>query len=112
MRRNVTVNEGDFVFCVGFDSIFLGRTWNNTGERLRDAGAQIAWSFTDYKEDDVKAVLPEEIWINQHWDFGDAVVEVPGYEIKICPTSGILGEVVMWMVHAEMHGMKESLKAQ
>ncbi|MEO6907762.1 MAG: hypothetical protein ABI210_07720, partial [Abditibacteriaceae bacterium] len=37
-------------------------------------------------------------YINPFWEVQDAAVDVPGYDIKILPTSGILQSVVYWQL--------------
>ena len=68
---------------------FVG-TWGNISVRLED-GLLVTRP----------AILTDEVYIDQHWAFGDAVVEVPGYDVKILPTSGVISEAVLWMVCAE-----------
>lgn len=93
----------DFVLGVGYDTLFHGAKWDDFAEHARAAGAHLAWSFIPYYPDEVKAIAPGEIYIDQHWAFGDADVVVPGYDIKIIPTSGVLAETVLLMVEAEMY---------
>jgi hypothetical protein len=102
LRKDASVGKGDFVLCIGFDQVFAGKEWGNFAENSRTAGAKLAWSFTDYKPEQLKARLPDEPYINQHWAKGDAVATVPNYDIKCLPTSGVIAEAVLWMVHAEM----------
>jgi hypothetical protein len=103
-RPDIRLSEGDFVLCIGFDMRFNGWKFGKWDEEARSAGATLAWSFADYKKEHVEAV-GDEIFISQHWDFGDAVVEVPGYDVRILPTSGVVSEAVLWMVNAEMLGL-------
>ena len=102
MRQDVKIGPSDFILCIGFDQIFQGERWEGFAERTRKAGAKIAWSITDYRPEEVKAIPSGEVFINQHWAKGDAVAEVPKYDIKCIPTSGVIAEAVLWMVHAEM----------
>ncbi len=106
-REDIQLEPGDFVFCVGYDCLFRGddepRRWGYFAERARKADATLAWSITSYKPEETAAILPGEIFVDQHWDFGDAVVPLPGYDIKILPTSGVVSEAVFWMVTAELH---------
>jgi hypothetical protein len=102
MQKDLALGKGDFVLCIGFDQMFAGKDWEDFAEKARAAGAQIAWSFTDYKKDQVQGVPPGEIYINQHWARGDAAAEIPNYDIRCLPTSGVIAEAVLWMVHAEM----------
>lgn len=53
--------------------------------------------------------------IRPYWPYGDAVVAVPGYDVKILPSSGIVQAAIYWavvgsMVHEldEMHRYPES----
>ena len=107
MKRGVTPGAHDFVLCIGHEQIYAGEAWENFAERARAAGATLAWSFTDYRPEQVKAVPVGEPYIDQHWAKGDAVAEIPGYDIRCLPTSGILSEAVLWMVHAEMFASPE-----
>lgn len=102
MRTDVTVGPGDFILCIGFDQIFDGGDWQDFAAQARKVGAKLAWSFTDYRTEQVKAVPAGEAYIDQHWAKGDAVAVVPNYDIKCIPTSGVIAEAVLWMVHAEM----------
>ena len=93
--------------CVGYGHPFDGLVVRHCATHSREAGATLIWSMTDYKPDLIAALPAEEIVINQHWAFGDAVVPLPGYDVKILPTSGVIAEAVVWMVHAEMLRMRE-----
>ena len=46
---------------------------------------------------------PGELLIDQHWLFGDAAVQFPGYDIKVLPPSGVIGEATIQMVTSELH---------
>jgi hypothetical protein len=35
------------------------------------------------------------------WPYGDALVEVPGYDIEVLPPSGVIQSAVYWMLVAE-----------
>ena len=104
-RPDIELKAGDLVFGLGFDTIFRGKEWSNFDDKARKAGATLVWSITDYKKEEIQAIPPGEMLIDQHWDFGDAVVEVPGYDIKILPTSGVIVEQIMWGLNAEVHGL-------
>ncbi len=102
MKKDATIGAHDFILCVGFDQVYAGKDWENFAERARAAGAKLAWSFTDYNPEQVKAVPADEPYVNQHWARGDAAAVVPNYDIRCLPTSGVISEAVLWMVHAEM----------
>jgi hypothetical protein len=73
---------GYFVF-IGYVGIYLD-LWRE----VRRSGSTAAW---------IVSTLPTEVhfaqWgdvvIDQHWRIGDCAVEVPGYDIRILPPSGI-----------------------
>lgn len=118
-RKDITLQAGDVVFCDGFDSVFQGKRWHEFAEQARAVGATLIWSITDYRsagvtqdlvnaaidpegsQADAYTIPPDEIFINQHWALGDAVVDVPGYDVKILPTSGVIGQSILWMLQAE-----------
>ena len=102
MRKMPAYKPGDFVLGIGYDAPFEGKDYQNWAPRARAAGARLAWSFTDYNREAVAGLPPDEIFINQRWELGDALVQFPGYDIKVLPPSGVLAQSVLWMVEAEM----------
>ncbi len=111
LRDDIKLQPGDFMLCLGFDQPFDNEWFGNLAPRLRRDGVKLAISVTDYKHEAIGAIPPEEPFINQHWGFGDAVVELPGYDVKILPTSGVIAETILWMVQAEMHARAASPRA-
>ncbi len=100
-KREITLTPGDFVFCVGYSVRFHNNEYKQWDDQARESGATLAWSFTDYEQEDIEAVKAAgEIWINQHWNYGDAVVEVPGLEFKLFPTSGLIAQAVLRLVES------------
>jgi hypothetical protein len=107
LKDDPGIAKGDFAFCVGYDRIFEGWYFRDATTRMRAAGANLAWSMTDYnntKDANIgPASLPKgEIVVGQHWALGDAVATVPGYDIKILPPSGVIGEAIFRMTEAEL----------
>ena len=103
LKDEIELHGGDFMFCLGFDQPFDGDWFKELAPRLRRDGVRLAISVTDYKHEAISAIPSGEPFINQHWGFGDAVVELPGYDVKILPTSAVIAETILWMVQAEMH---------
>ncbi len=101
-QKGIVFQQGDFVLMVGYDWLCQGPTWGDFAAKARAAGVGVAWSFTDYRKDEVASVAPGEIWINQHWAMGDAEVAVPGYDVRILPASGVIAEAILGMVESEM----------
>lgn len=105
-RSALPVDRGDLVFCVGYSRIYAGSDFADFADAMRLRGARLIWSMATYSEDPVcgpAAVLGDEVMIDQHWGFGDAVVECPGYDVRMLPTSGVMAETVIWSVVSEMH---------
>lgn len=42
-----------------------------------------------------------DVWLDPQWVIGDALVEVPGYDVRILPPSGVLNATVFYAVMAE-----------
>jgi hypothetical protein len=59
-------------------------------------------AFRGHAASGPSAIPAGETIIWQHWAMGDAVVNVPGYDIKILPPSGVIAEAVLWMTESEM----------
>jgi len=95
----LVLEPGDFVLGVGYDSIFSDY-YDFTGF-VRKAGASSAWICATYRPEHVQ-VLPGEILIDAQWEYGDAVVRLPGYDIDILPSSGLLTTAAYMMISAEM----------
>jgi hypothetical protein len=45
-----------------------------------------------------------DVYIDPYWRLGDAVVDVPGYDIKIIPPSGVVMVSCYWMLLGEIAG--------
>jgi uncharacterized phosphosugar-binding protein len=48
-------------------------------------------SLTSTAPGAMQAKNPRHLYINQHWEVSDAVLELPGYDVKACPLSCIVG---------------------
>jgi uncharacterized phosphosugar-binding protein len=48
-----------------------------------------------------QAKNPRHLYINPHWPLTDACLELPGYDVKACPLSGILGLTCYYAICAE-----------
>ncbi|MCX5659128.1 MAG: hypothetical protein NTW19_05315 [Planctomycetota bacterium] len=100
--------QADFTLAVGY--AFPPEALENTHPFwldpavIRGAGRGVAWVMASY------ALVPGdihrgEILVDQRWGLGDAVVPVPGYDVRIAPSSGIVSEAMMWMITAEARAM-------
>ncbi|NQT93839.1 MAG: hypothetical protein HQ559_13855 [Lentisphaerae bacterium] len=54
----------------------------------------------------LRASVAGELFVEQHWPFGDCAVQFPGYDIKILPPSGVAAEAITGMVLAELHTLR------
>ena len=103
------VDRGDLVFCVGYSRIYAGGEFGTFADDMRGRGARLIWSLASYDRDPIcgtAGIRSDEIFIDQHWHYGDAVVEVPGYDVRILPTSGVMAEAVMWSVVSDMQAQR------
>ena len=56
-------------------------------------GAQETVSFDPY---------PWEIYVDPYWEYGHSCVEIPGYDIKILPSSAVAQIAALWMIVGEI----------
>jgi len=97
--------KGDVVLTVAYAEVR-----RDYAAAARAAGAVFVSSFSSCLEGrgmkgrpGRESLRPDEIFIDQHWPFGDAVVQFPGYDIKILPPSGVVAEAVIEMFASELH---------
>ena len=43
---------------------------------------------------------PGEIHVNAYWRYGDASINLPGYDVRVVPPSGVLTTAMLWLLHA------------
>jgi len=48
-----------------------------------------------------QAKNPLHLYVNPHWPLTDGCLDLPGYDVKACPLSGILGLTVYYAICAE-----------
>ena len=105
-------NPAKDVFQTGDAVLYVGYLSVNTRhvDTVRAAGATFMASFSSIagSRDDSgppgnRGMRPDELLIDQHWPFGDAAVQFPGYDIRILPPSGVIGEAIIQMVTSELH---------
>jgi len=96
---------------VGKDDVWFHIGYSMYPERelkyAREAGAKSVCVFTPGPTDigeglPVQADLSlVDIYIDPYWKHGDAVVEVPDYDTKILPPSGVVQSTCYWMIIGE-----------
>jgi hypothetical protein len=99
--RPVGFENGDVLLGIGYD--FIPNDANNDflADAARAAGVRCIWSAASYFPDRVTHP-PGELFLDQHWELGDAVVQMPGYDIPILPASGLLSMTMFDAIFAEV----------
>ena len=93
-----------------------GDTWLHVGysytpvvelELAREVGASTVAVFTPGPSEvgEGTPIEPDmsriDVYIDPYWKHGDAVVDFPGYDIRICPPSGVVMITSYWMILGE-----------
>ncbi len=96
---------------LGAGDVFLhvGYSYNPVDELafVREVGAKSVAVFTagPTKSGEGEPVPPDttkiDVYIDPYWKHGDAVVEVPGYDVKVMPVSGVVMITSYWMIIGE-----------
>ena len=88
------LQSGDLFFFLGYY-----RRPTQAYRAARRAGARIVEVITGDGADDPPQ--PDHV-IRPKWPFGDAVTRVPGYDVEILPSSGIVQAAIYWAVVASI----------
>ena len=96
-----------FAVGIGYDSTFADEGTRRRGDVVRQSGARAAWIAATYQRrlgrpEWLKAG-PQDVLIDAQWAYGDAAVDVPGYDIPVLPPSGFLAAGIYRMIQAEVH---------
>jgi uncharacterized phosphosugar-binding protein len=86
------VREGDVVLYVGYYELP-----EDIVQSAHAAGAKVV-SFVSGTPQRRAAEMGADVNIAACWPFGDAAVEVPGYDVHILPPSGVMTSVGYWML--------------
>ena len=93
------ITADDFVLGVGYNDL----EWEHRRiDYIRESGAKVAWSSTTFNPKRVRPISGE-IFIRQPWDYGDADVNIPGYDVNMAPTSGLIALELYGMINAEIN---------
>ena len=76
---------------------------------LRQAGHGVCWVISGHRMQP-DSLRPNELLVDQCWPDGDASVAVPGYDVNICPPSGVMSEALMWMLTAEVWAQNNDVR--
>jgi hypothetical protein len=83
--------------------------WSGGDELLRRAGRGVCWIISGHKTTPAH-LRANEILVDQCWPDGDAAVKIEGYDVNICPPSGVMSELLMWMLTAEIWTQSTAVK--
>lgn len=90
------IKPGDVVLYVGYYEPF--GPWVETAHAR---GARTVTLVSGTPEHPA-AEMGAELNLNACWPFGDALVDVPGYDVRILPPSGVMQSAAYWMLQAEV----------
>jgi formylglycine-generating enzyme required for sulfatase activity len=99
------LKQGDLFFFLGYY-----RRPVEGYQAARQAGAQIVEVISGMGKPETAEPTPDYI-INPRWPFGDALVPVTNYDIRILPSSGVVQASIYWSVIGSMAGDEERIEA-
>ena len=86
-----TYAEGDVCLHIGYQ-----HPPRELLKKARAAGAKVGYvsvlSDRDYVKDE------GVVWIDPMWDWPDACVEIPGYDIPVLPASSVVNGAIAWEI--------------
>lgn len=94
-RVTENVKPGDVILYIGYYEPF--GPWV---ENAHAAGAKIV-TIVSGTPDKPASAMGADISISGCWPYGDALVQVPGYDVSILPPSGVIQSAAYWMLVAE-----------
>ena len=89
------VKPGDLILYVGYYE-----PWGPWVETAHELGAKIVTVVSGTPERRAED-MGADININGCWAYGDAVVDIPGYDIRVLPPSGVVASTAYYMLMAE-----------
>ena len=91
----------DFAIAVGYSLPPGDEWWGGADQRLRQAGRGVCWIISGHRTRP-EHLRANELLLDQVWPDGDAALSIPGYDVGICPPSGVMAEALLWMLTAEI----------
>lgn len=88
------LQPGDFIALIEY--IYAPR---ERLDKIKAKGARSVWVGVPMEDDLDYPGL--DLFIDPSWKFGDAVVEIPGYDVKVLPPSGVIQSMIYWMLSGE-----------
>jgi hypothetical protein len=84
-RLTAALGSDGYLIDLGYYDGVPRDTW----DAVRRANARAAWIVVPLPGQKYNFDQYGDVFINQRWDPGDAVVAMPGYDIRILPASGV-----------------------
>lgn len=100
-RFLATPGEQDAILALGY-AMRPGDSYWGDPEVFTKAGRGVVWVITTY-DTPADAIPARDILVDQRWPAGDAVVDVPGYPVRVFPPSGVITEMLGWAIIAQTH---------
>jgi len=97
----IAFEPGDILLVVGYDYVPNTGGWFNLADKARQGGATLILCIATFRPDQMSQVKPGDVLLDMPWGLGDADVSLPGYDVKILPTSNVLAAAVYGMINAE-----------
>jgi len=97
---DVHPKPADLVFLLGYNRRYSSAEWERIARESYSVGAKVAYSFAIHDDGEVAALTEGDLLIRQHWGIGDAEVAVPDYDVKMFPVSGVIQNVILYMIMA------------
>ena len=88
------LQTGDFIALIEY--VYAPR---ERLDKIKAKGARSVWVGVPMGDDLDYPGL--DVFIDPFWRLGDAVVEIPGYDVKVIPPSGVIQSMIYWMLSGE-----------
>jgi hypothetical protein len=84
-KLTAALGSDGYLVWMGYYNGVPAETW----DAVRKASAKAAWIVVPLPGQSYDFDKYGDVFINQHWDPGDAVVTMPGYDVHILPAMGV-----------------------
>lgn len=88
------LRSGDFLALIEYIDVPKERL-----NKIKAKGVRSVWIGVPMGDDLETPGL--DLFIDPFWRFGDAVVKIPGYDVKVLPPSGVIQSMIYWLLLAE-----------
>lgn len=105
LRKGLTVQETtarDYVLAIGYSWLPGDKLWGKP-ELFDEAARGVCYIITTYQDPGVaQQEDARKIVVDQQWPQGDALVEIPGYDVRFGPPSGVTSMAIFWAITAQV----------